>query len=437
VADYYVTQTGNDTSGDGSQGNPWRSLHKALSTVSLAGGHVIYMGAGTYQENSGSGYLAFNRVFTAPVVVRTLSGARDVVVQGASSSSYEVLINNAAAKLEFEDIHFLARGTPANGALRIAGGVDLVFRRCRFTINTTSASTLPALYIVTSSGYTIGPLLFDACEMDALGTYQARGAMLTVNPSGGIEFRDCKMQSGAGGGYGLWVRDGLNVHVVRGEYYCASSIALLYGEDANSSVYSSSGSITGAKVETVTSHALVVGAGASNVSVSGCQVIGGDLGMVFKECTQSSAIGNSIAGGANGALYFKGASYITAERNTIRNTAGWCVRVGAGDTGNPSSYITFRYNRLTGRGSNALFLWSAAPGGGAGCVCDENKYRARGSGRFGTVRGTSGITTLAGLRAAWDGYTPAGNDLLSRVWSVGWPGLAGVTVPGAKWGGRL
>jgi hypothetical protein len=43
---YYVSPTGNDTSGDGSQGKPWFSLNKAWTCVSS--GDTVYMRGGTY-----------------------------------------------------------------------------------------------------------------------------------------------------------------------------------------------------------------------------------------------------------------------------------------------------------------------------------------------------------------------------------------------------
>ncbi len=43
---YYVSPTGNDTSGDGSQGKPWFSLNKAWTRVSA--GDTVYMRGGTY-----------------------------------------------------------------------------------------------------------------------------------------------------------------------------------------------------------------------------------------------------------------------------------------------------------------------------------------------------------------------------------------------------
>ena len=54
---YYVALTGNDTTGDGSETNPWRTIQKAANT--MAAGDTVYIRAGTYPEqvtplNSGS-----------------------------------------------------------------------------------------------------------------------------------------------------------------------------------------------------------------------------------------------------------------------------------------------------------------------------------------------------------------------------------------------
>jgi len=46
---YYVTKIGNDTSGDGSSGNPWLTISYALTQVSA--GDTINVAAGTYNEN--------------------------------------------------------------------------------------------------------------------------------------------------------------------------------------------------------------------------------------------------------------------------------------------------------------------------------------------------------------------------------------------------
>ncbi|MCC7159832.1 MAG: right-handed parallel beta-helix repeat-containing protein, partial [Ignavibacteria bacterium] len=46
---YYISPLGNDVTGNGSIGNPWKSLYKATSTVTTAGS-IIHVKAGVYNE---------------------------------------------------------------------------------------------------------------------------------------------------------------------------------------------------------------------------------------------------------------------------------------------------------------------------------------------------------------------------------------------------
>lgn len=48
---YYVSTTGNDTTGDGSQGNSWRTIQHAIDDATVSNGDTINVAAGTYQED--------------------------------------------------------------------------------------------------------------------------------------------------------------------------------------------------------------------------------------------------------------------------------------------------------------------------------------------------------------------------------------------------
>lgn len=52
---YYVRKTGNDTTGDGSSGNPWLTVYKGLTTI--ANTDTLKIGDGTYNEVSNPGAL--------------------------------------------------------------------------------------------------------------------------------------------------------------------------------------------------------------------------------------------------------------------------------------------------------------------------------------------------------------------------------------------
>lgn len=49
---YYVSLNGNDSTGDGSQAKPYRTIAKAASVVPANGGHTIQVGAGTFEETA-------------------------------------------------------------------------------------------------------------------------------------------------------------------------------------------------------------------------------------------------------------------------------------------------------------------------------------------------------------------------------------------------
>ena len=48
---YYISPAGNDTTGTGASGNPWRSLYKECNSVATAG-DIIHINAGTYIETN-------------------------------------------------------------------------------------------------------------------------------------------------------------------------------------------------------------------------------------------------------------------------------------------------------------------------------------------------------------------------------------------------
>lgn len=50
MATYYIDPTGDDTTGNGSIGTPWKTLYKASTTVTT--GNTIHVNAGTYTENT-------------------------------------------------------------------------------------------------------------------------------------------------------------------------------------------------------------------------------------------------------------------------------------------------------------------------------------------------------------------------------------------------
>ena len=77
---YHVSTSGNDNTGDGSAGNPWRSLRTAVTKVPGGQGHTIRLAAGTFVE-SGS----FN---VPPGVNIEGAGVDQTIIKAASSFHY-------------------------------------------------------------------------------------------------------------------------------------------------------------------------------------------------------------------------------------------------------------------------------------------------------------------------------------------------------------
>jgi uncharacterized protein YjdB len=78
AADYYVSTSGNDASGNGSQGSPWRTLKFACTKVAANQGHTIRLLAGTFVEQQ----------LTVPTGVNVIGAGRDVTIIKSATSFY-------------------------------------------------------------------------------------------------------------------------------------------------------------------------------------------------------------------------------------------------------------------------------------------------------------------------------------------------------------
>src|SRR5260221_5015819 len=76
---YYVTLTGNDSSGDGSAANPWRTLVYAVTRVAANQGHTIQLGAGIFVESG---------LVEVPLGVSIEGAEIDLTILKAASSFY-------------------------------------------------------------------------------------------------------------------------------------------------------------------------------------------------------------------------------------------------------------------------------------------------------------------------------------------------------------
>jgi hypothetical protein len=414
---YYVRKTGNDTTGDGSMDHPWLTVNKGITM--LAAGDTLYIGDGTYAEDSGSGYLYITKALASVATIKGENGNADlVIITGASSASYDTLITCNGGKLTFEDLTFQMR-TAASGscAVRISRGSNLIFNRCKI-IGLASSGLHYGLTLQESSTYVIQYITFNNCTFSLSGADTAYAVNIAANGTGtldSITFNNC-IATNLGNNMPFYCPGGTNIVINGGVYYHPTSKAVCYGKDADSSTSVVTGSINGAVIQSGASHACLVGAGCSGVTVQNCTITGGDNALVIKECANTVITNNVILEGTNNSLYFKAATGATATGNMIKNSVGgYCIRAGAGGTGNKVGNLTVQNNTVIATGSSRIFAWVDDTGDSGGCVVDANRYIPAGSYKFGAVRADSDVQNITELRAAWSGYGAGTNDVNSKL----------------------
>lgn len=84
AATYYISPTGNDTSGNGTITSPWFTLNKAWSTV--AAGDVIYMRGGTYAYTSTQLLTGKNGTSASKITITAYPNEKPIVKKGGSFS---------------------------------------------------------------------------------------------------------------------------------------------------------------------------------------------------------------------------------------------------------------------------------------------------------------------------------------------------------------
>lgn len=491
---YYVRKDGNDTTGDGSTGTPWLTIQKAMSTMSTAGGHTLKIGAGTYAEDSGSGFFDVYIKYTAASTYESESGAQDVIITGASHASYDTLISGAAIRLEFKNIIFQQRVNTTTCAVRCSGASYITFTNCLFSPAST-AGTNPSVSLLPSSTNTVSNIIFSGCTFtqtagtavfiagNGTGTIGAISlinctAILTPQPiliatatvgaiviMGGtftastgislnveactsltingatfnaagntvmsinqahatmdlVSLTNVICTASGAANYGCIIGGVISDLLISGGTYTAvGAVALKIGEDAVSLDAIASGEIIGVTTRSTSSHALLIGGGCVNLSVSGITSYGGDYAVVVKENSGTTITSSHMTGGSTSALYFKAATNSVVTLNTILNTAGVCVQVLENAvSGNRCQNITLTNNKIYATGSAGIFNWGGDTADVGGGVCDYNTYKARGSAKFKAVRADDTIETLAELRAAWADYDVTTNDSHSKLYDDG------------------
>lgn len=438
---YYVRKTGNDSTGDGSTGAPWLTLAKALTTVPIGGDHTVYIGAGTYSENmSYTNSVYCGRAFLLPVTLRSESGNRDDVIV-TSNAGYTVFYEDGASNVFWADLTIQGTGTPAQGTVRFQGACSAAgFENCNIYAHNANGG------IYASNAKAVVVSLTD-CTIERRGDLSVDTRGLYIRPTGGgsvtITLTNCTVSGNGYVGAYFVSNDGssaVNVTIDGGTYtstglFATGAYAILVtggtvaisnitatrdttptvvlGSDSSTALVTT-GTLAGSTISSGTSHALLIGYNAA-IDVDNCSISGGDYGAVVKMNDGTTLTDCTISGGSIATVFFKGSLTGELSDSRISNSAGVLILVGVGDAGQKCQDLQIDHNTLLGSGTAALFEWSGSSGDAGGGVCDYNEYTPRGSGGFGSVYGTAGITTLAALRAAWNSYDKPANDDNSRL----------------------
>lgn len=420
----YVRKSGNDTTGNGSAGTPYLTINKALS-VAVAG-DVILVGAGTYAEDSGSGYLSVNnRVFTSFVTIAPESGERDVIVTGASGS-YDVAIGTAAY-IWFDNIVFQSRANTVLAVIRLLGGnmSNLLFTRCKIRVWSSSSQQNVAITSAwTVSGFSVTAIMFNRCEVEQIGHWTAAG--ISLDNSGGatcsdIDFVDTTVVV-AGTGVRLKGIKNTKALGIKVNSFNPTVGATAYqlGEDAATGA-DASGLMSGSSFKTFAGHAAVIGGGVSEWVGDSNQFYGGNnsgvgQGLVFKNCVNFRLMRSTVHGGYNSGLYYKAAQNGVAVDCTIYNNfaSSSGLRVGINPENNSKvSKCSVRQSFIYAGKGNAMD-WADSAGDAGGSVSDQNVYCISGSASLGNVRGAA-VASIPAIRMAWSAYDMPGNDRNSRI----------------------
>ncbi|MFC4778713.1 carbohydrate binding domain-containing protein [Paenibacillus sp. GCM10023252] len=168
---YYVSTVGSDSTGTGTQSNPWRSLAYAASQVPADQGHVIHLAAGSYNET---------QMVNLPAGVSVEGEGKSTTTVSSSVSTYiinAVSPSNANGNQVIRNISFNGNNRTVKYGLNIIGRNQFVVHDTGFTnfgeaaiyARTASQSTDTAGPEEYMTGFKIYNSTFTNCSKDLSG----------------------------------------------------------------------------------------------------------------------------------------------------------------------------------------------------------------------------------------------------------------------------
>lgn len=446
----YVATTGNDSTGNGSQGNPYQTITKALA-VAVAG-DTILLADGTYAEKTGSsGWLTVSKTFANWVVIQPASGSNgSVVITGTSSLSPSInvyITYFGGGGNDYYHFRYLTF-TPCAGSgstIRTTGIIHhITFEHC-----TWSPQVIAGGISFYNTPTVCDDLRLDRCTMQApTGLATCHGLQSGVPSGMNLTVYNSTLASNSQSGdpskafYLSGATSVLNQNILVKNCTLTSSIpvsvdyggtltldsctmnangayAVIIGADGSGdqSLHTSHAIVKNCtlnKNPATIGHTLLFGNGASGVIDNVTIPQAYDYGIVIKENTGVEIKNSNIVGGTSSALLFKGAISPNAHNNTLTGTGNvGAFQLRNGDSGHKCQNWQLQNNIVNVTGSSkALNIGNNTHDNGGG-VCDYNTYQNNSG--LGIVRNDTNVVNLTELYAAWADYDVTTNDSHSTV----------------------
>lgn len=168
-ATYYVATTGNDTTGDGSFGNPWRNIRKGV--LSMSAGDTLQVRGGTY-DSDGSLLQEFDSGVNpaTPTIIESYPG--EWAIYRASADFQNMVLLSGKSNVVIRNFEFYADSQSASNVKIQSGSQHITFSNVTFRACRDGHGLL---VVPTAAGSEIGGHLITHCSFLTNGFDKATG----------------------------------------------------------------------------------------------------------------------------------------------------------------------------------------------------------------------------------------------------------------------